>query len=275
MKKNILSISLLAMLFGSSFSLMAEETSKEASVAASVIAKNMVSEDMRFILEKTFLNANAEPFLSMVAAEAIRESGKEMDPEALLVKFREAFNGEETLAKMADPYKALFSDDEIHQLKIIHESPVFEKYTHQANQVFQTNFMTIQDTFKELAVKHGEEPKADDAEISSNIIEVTKENFSEVVENAVKPLIIDVYSTSCGPCRMMEPILKDLSIQHKDTVQFVKINCDTQPELAQKYGVTQLPTLLFVKPGEEAVTLKSTGYTTKKDLNEKIVNFVR
>ena len=272
MKKNILSISLLAMLFGSSFSLMAEETSKDA---VSVIAKNMVSEDMRFILQKTFLNANAEPFLSMVAAEAIRESGKEMDPDALLVKFREAFNGEETLAKMADPYKALFSDDEIHQLKIIHESPVFEKYTHQANQVFQTNFMTIQDTFKELAVKHGEEPKADDGEISSNIIEVTKENFSEVVENADKPLIIDVYSTSCGPCRMMEPILKDLSIQHKDTVQFVKINCDTQPELAQKYGVTQLPTLLFIKPGEEAVTLKSTGYTTKKDLNEKIVNFVR
>ncbi len=135
--------------------------------------------------------------------------------------------------------------------------------------------MTIQDTFNELAVKHGQEPKTDEVEVSSNIIEVTKENFSEVVENAQKPLIIDVYSTSCGPCRMMEPILKDLSIQHKDTVQFVKINCDTQPELAQKYGVTQLPTLLFVKPGEEAVTLKSTGYTTKKDLNEKIVNFVR
>jgi thioredoxin 1 len=270
MKKNIISLSILAMLCAGTFPLVADQTSQEIPL----VATSVVTEDLRFILKKTFLNSNAEPFLNMIATEAIRESGKTMDAEDLIAKFKDAFNGDDTMAKLAGPYKELFSDSEIHELKLIHESPTFEKYTHQANQVFQANFMTIQDTLKELAVKHGEEPKAEE-EVASNIIEVTQENFDEVIANATKPIIIDVYSTSCGPCRMMDPVLKELSGQYKDTVQFVKINCDTQPELAKKYGVTQLPTLLFVKPGEDAVALKATGYTSKKDLNDKIVEFVR
>jgi thioredoxin len=268
MKKKILSIAMIAMLCGTCLPLMAQEVPTEIQ-----IKKNTATEDLRFILQKTFLNSKAEPFLNMVASEAIRESGKEMETTDLLTKFREAFNAEETLAKLAAPYHTLFSEDEIHQLKVIHESPVFEKYTQQGNQVFQSNFMTIQETFKDLAVKFGAEPKAEE-ETSSNVIEVTSENFVEVVENSKKPLIIDVYSTSCGPCKMMEPIFKQLSSEHKD-IQFVKINCDEQPELAKKYGVTQLPTLLFIKPGEDAVSLKSTGFTSKKDLDAKIVEFVR
>ncbi len=262
MKKTVLSLSILAMLCATCLPLIAQET------VATETQENIATNDLRYILEKTFLNSKAEPFLNMVASEAIRESGKDMDAEELLTKFRDAFKSDETIAKLAAPYLSLFSADEIHRLKAIHEEPVFEKYTQQGNEVFQANFMTIQDTFKELAVKHGAEPKAE--EVTSNIIEVTQENFEEVITKAQKPVIIDVYSTSCGPCRMMEPILKDLSAQYKDTVQFVKINCDTQPELATKYGVTQLPTLLFVKPGEEAVHLKTTGFTSKKDLNEKI-----
>ena len=270
MKKKLMSISLLTLLCATSFPLIAEEISS----VAVPLKEQIANEDLRFILQKTFLNSKAEPFLNMVASEAIRESGKVMEADVLLGKFREAFNNTETLAKLSAPYLSLFTEEEIHQLKAIHEAPVFEKYTQQGNQVFQSNFLTIQDTFKELAVKNGVEPKIEE-EVASNIIEVTEENFSEVVENAKKPLVIDVYSTSCGPCRMMEPILKELSAQYKDSVQFVKINCDTQPELAAKYNVTALPTILFVKPGEDAVALKTTGFTSKKDLDAKIVEFVQ
>lgn len=270
MKKNIWSIVAISLLCAISYPLVATTVT----VTETTTKATSSIEDLRFILQKTFLNSKAEPFLNMVASEAIRESGKEMDTADLLAKFREAFNGDETLAKLSAPYLSLFSTEEIRQLKVIHETPVFEKYTQQGNQVFQSNFMTIQDTFKELATKYGVEKSAEN-EVSSNIIEVTEENFKEVVEQADKPLVIDIYSTTCGPCKMMEPILKELSHQYKGEVQFVKINCDTQSALAARYGVTHLPTILFVKPGEEAVTLKTTGFTSKKDLNDKIVEFVK
>jgi thioredoxin 1 len=270
MKKTVLAFSILALLSSSYHPLVAEET-KETVVSVQEVD---VNEDIKVILEFSFLSENARPFLLMVASQAMQESGKEMNEETLLVQFSDLLTSPEVIDRLAKPFLSLFSVEEIKNLRKIYENPVFEKYTREGLSIFQSNIAIIEETLKELVKKYGTVAKAED-QVKVNIIEVTKENFEEIVTKAQKPLIIDVYSTSCGPCKMMEPILKELSFQHKESVQFLKINCDTQPELATKYHITQLPTLLFVKPGEEAVTLKTTGFTSKKDLNEKIVKFVQ
>jgi thioredoxin 1 len=255
MKKYLLSIAIL-----SCFCLSAQEPRK-------------CSDDLKAILTKTFLNEKTEPFLSMVAHDAILVTSKEADAQDLIVKFKEAFTTDAVLTKLAVPYQDIFTDAEIKELRAVYDSPVFEKYTHQGNHVFQSNFLTIQETFKELANKHGTEKKVE-KEAASRVIEVTAENYADVVEKAEKPLVLDIYSSQCGPCRNLEPVFNELANEHEN-VQFARLNCQTESDLADKHDVTQVPTILFIKPGEKAETMRTTGFTSKNDLNEKIVEFTK
>jgi len=238
-----------------------------------LFAQEPNNQDLKVILEKTFLNPNAEGFLNMMAVQAINESGKEMDTEDLVSKFKGSFEDAETLAKFAEPYRAVFSDEEIAQIRKIYETPVFEKYSMQGNQVFQSTFQTLNETFKALAEKHGIEKKIE--ETAASILEITKDNFETTVEESELPMVVDVYSSNCPPCKLMEPIFKELSNEYKDRVVFGKINCDTESELAKKYDVQKLPTILFINPGEETPAMATSGFTSKKDMDAKIGEFLK
>ena len=99
-------------------------------------------------------------------------------------------------------------------------------------------------------------------------IPVTKENFELEVLKSNKPVIVDVYATWCGPCQMMDPILTGLAKDLESTHKFVKINVDESRDLAVQFGVTSIPTFVFIKNGK--VQGKETGYISKEDLNAKI-----
>src|SRR5579872_255943 len=107
-------------------------------------------DDLKCILHKMFLAENCEPLLTMMAGEAITESQKTMDSQELIQKFRLSFDEEKVLGRFCAPYDGVFSDQEIHQLKEIHESPVYEKFSKQGVKIFQSNFATMKETFKEL-----------------------------------------------------------------------------------------------------------------------------
>jgi len=100
------------------------------------------------------------------------------------------------------------------------------------------------------------------------IIDVTKENFEEEVLNSDKPVIVDVYANWCGPCQQMFPIFEELEKDLRETYKFVKLNVDEGRDLSIQYGVTSVPTFVFIKDKE--VHGKETGYMSKKDLEEKI-----
>ncbi len=92
------------------------------------------------------------------------------------------------------------------------------------------------------------------------IINISKENFNEVVKENDKKVIIDFWAPWCGPCRAIAPILEEV-ISKDENVVVAKVNIDDLPELAEEYQVRNIPTLFFVKEGEvkdKVVGLKST-----------------
>lgn len=83
---------------------------------------------------------------------------------------------------------------------------------------------------------------------------ITKDNFQKEVLEAQGPVLIDFWAPWCGPCRMVSPIVDEISTEVGVTAKVGKINVDDQPELAQQFGVMSIPTLIVMKDGKVATT---------------------
>lgn len=92
---------------------------------------------------------------------------------------------------------------------------------------------------------------------------LTNENFDSEVMNADKTVLVDFYADWCGPCKMQSPIVDEIDGE-RDDVKVCKINIDQQPELAMRFGVMSIPTIMVVKNGE--TTFKEPGLMQKRDL---------
>lgn len=99
-------------------------------------------------------------------------------------------------------------------------------------------------------------------------IPITKENFEEEIALSPLPVVLDVYATWCGPCQQMMPIVDELEKELADKYKFAKLNVDEAREISIEYGVTSVPTFIFIKDNE--VKGKETGYMSKDTLREKI-----
>lgn len=85
----------------------------------------------------------------------------------------------------------------------------------------------------------------------ANITEVTADNFDQLA-SADLPLLIDFWAPWCGPCRTLSPIVDELAGELADRVKVAKCNVDENQDLAMKYGVMSIPTLVLLKNGQEA-----------------------
>ena len=93
----------------------------------------------------------------------------------------------------------------------------------------------------------------------SNVITVTSENFESEVLNSEKPVLVDFWASWCGPCRMLSPIVDEIA-EEVQTIKVGKVNVDEQQDLAGKFGVMSIPTLILFKngqPGNKSVGAKS------------------
>jgi thioredoxin 1 len=98
-------------------------------------------------------------------------------------------------------------------------------------------------------------------------LEITDANFEELV-NGDKPLVVDFWAEWCGPCRMIGPIVEELAAEYEDKVIIGKMDVDSNDETVSKFGIRNIPTILFIKGGE--VVDKHVGAGTKAMLEEKI-----
>ncbi len=97
---------------------------------------------------------------------------------------------------------------------------------------------------------------------------VNKSNFNEAVEEGV--VLVDFYADWCGPCKMIAPILKDVQEEMGDKVKIIKVDVDNDGELAQRYDVMSIPTLVVFKDGKPVN--RRTGFMPKVELIKFIEN---
>jgi len=93
-------------------------------------------------------------------------------------------------------------------------------------------------------------------------------NFDEIINNSPVPVIVDFWAEWCGPCKMIGQVLEELNNDYDDKILIGKVNVDEQGSLAMKYGIRNIPTLLFFKNGQ--LIDKQVGSVPRKVLEEKL-----
>lgn len=99
-------------------------------------------------------------------------------------------------------------------------------------------------------------------------VEITDSNFAELAMNSDKPVMIDFWAEWCGPCRMVSPIVEEMANDYDGKAVIGKVNVDENPDISAKFGIRNIPTIIFLKGGQ--VVDKSVGAVPKNVLTEKI-----
>lgn len=99
-------------------------------------------------------------------------------------------------------------------------------------------------------------------------LQVTDSNFDELVLNSGKPALVDFWAEWCGPCRMIAPYVEQIAEEYKDKAVVAKVDVDNCPGIAARYGIRNIPTILFFKDGEQVD--KQVGAVPKSNLVAKL-----
>ena len=100
-----------------------------------------------------------------------------------------------------------------------------------------------------------------------SVVTITKENYQQEVLESELPVLLDFWASWCNPCRMLSPIIDQIADEHPE-IKVGKINVDEQPELAARFGIASIPTLVVMKNGK--VVSKAQGARPKRAILEML-----
>jgi len=104
--------------------------------------------------------------------------------------------------------------------------------------------------------------------MSDKIIDLDSSNFESTISAGSTPVLVDFWAPWCGPCKAIAPILEELAEELGDTVRICKVNVDNNSDIAGKYEIRAIPTILIFKNGTIAETV--VGLSSKDDLKAKL-----
>ena len=102
--------------------------------------------------------------------------------------------------------------------------------------------------------------------MSDNLVHTNDSNFDTDVINSEKPALVDFWAEWCGPCKMIAPMLNEAATEYADKLSVVKLNVDESPNIAAKFGIRSIPTLMLFKDG--TVQAQKVGALSKSQLTE-------
>jgi thioredoxin 1 len=255
-------------------------------------------EDLKVILNQTFLREDKfDKTAAMYLAQRINQMDHRIPVESIVSRMRQGMQSKEMMKQLMAPYSA-FSDEEIHELREMFESEAFTKYTEQSFFIMQSNMRVMDQmlntvlhqgfeviempTKKRIPTFEADSQEIDDQEVKyyqsskqsdSEILQITKDNYSEEVEESDKPVILDVYADWCRPCHAFAQTFEEIQEEYKDQCRFGRVNSDQENMLVTFLKVKKYPTTVFIYKGK--VISREIGNMPKDKFEEKIKNFLK
>ena len=104
--------------------------------------------------------------------------------------------------------------------------------------------------------------------MAGNVVELTDETFESTVNGSNEPVLVDFWAPWCGPCKMIAPMIEEVSNEYAGKAIIAKVNTDEHRQAAMEFGISAIPTIILFKGGQ--VEQKWVGLTSKKDITEAI-----
>ena len=110
--------------------------------------------------------------------------------------------------------------------------------------------------------------------MADGIVTLTSSTFDETVRSSDKPVVVDFWAEWCGPCKMIAPILSEIAGEHGESVTIAKLNVDEHGDIAQRYNVMSIPTLLVFEHGQSQPAKRLVGAKGKGQLLQELEEFL-